>query len=108
MADYARNQFGIQNQAAGWSLPSYQSNQKYTDAYRVTAAFLKYVESKWKGTVKKLFDAQFNLQYNDNLWKTLTGKTVDQLWSDYSKAGSSGRKKRDINPKFIDDKVGQI
>ncbi|KAI6177535.1 hypothetical protein M3Y97_00917900 [Aphelenchoides bicaudatus] len=101
IADYARNQFGKQNAAANWKLSTYSSGQKYTDGYTVTGGFLKYIEGKWNGTVKKLFDAQYALNYNDSLFKTLTGKSLQDLWTDYSKTGSSGRKKRNINnPKF--------
>jgi hypothetical protein len=29
------------------------------------------------------------MNYSDSVWQTLTGKTVDQLWDDYSKSGSA-------------------
>lgn len=88
IADYARWQFGVANNESNWSLPPYKPGQKYTDAYRVTAAFLKFVEGKYRGTVKGLFDDQHAFKYTDGSWKRLTGKTVDQLWDDYSKTGS--------------------
>ena len=89
MADYARYQFGVNNQAADWVLPAYQQGQNYTESYQVTAAFLKFVDANYNGTSQGLFDVQHAMNYSDSVWQTLTGKTVDQLWDDYSKSGSA-------------------
>jgi hypothetical protein len=59
--------------------------------------FLKFLEAKYPGIVKKLYTAQYDGTYTDNLFKTITGKTVDQLWQTYVQAGSSGRKRRGID-----------
>jgi hypothetical protein len=84
IADYARYKFGVNNQAANWSLPAYKAGQNYDNAYRITARFLLWIEEKVKpGTVKAL-DAQLRTHtYTKNSWKQLTGKSVDELWKAY-------------------------
>jgi hypothetical protein len=85
IADYARYKFGVNNPAAKWALPAYKSTQKYTDAYRVTARFLVWMEEKVKPGVVKDFNKQLRLHtFTDNSWKTATGKTLDELWAEYS------------------------
>jgi hypothetical protein len=57
---------------------------KYTDSYRITGAFLNYVTEKHdKDFVKKLNAAMRQGKYAPELWKTCTGKTVDELWAEY-------------------------
>ena len=57
---------------------------KYTDSYRTTGAFINYlVESVDKDIVTKLNTAMRQGKYTPELWKTCTGKTVDELWADY-------------------------
>lgn len=57
---------------------------KYTDSYRTTAAFLNYVTEKHdKDVVKKFNVAMREGKYSPELWKTYTGKTVDELWTEY-------------------------
>ena len=85
IADYARYTYGINNKAAGWSLPSYSSNQNYTDAYRVTARFLNWVKLKYDNDIiNKLDDNLRNGTYTNNLWVDITGNTLPDLWSIYS------------------------
>jgi len=85
IADYARYKFGVNNVAAKWSLPAYKSTQNYDNAYRVTARFLLWMEEKVKpGIVKKLDKELREHTFTDDTWKQLTGKTVDELWKDYS------------------------
>lgn len=85
IADYARYKFGVNNGPAGWSLPAWNASQKYTDAYRVTARFLAWLELHVRSTiVNDLNTACRNRTYTSNTWNQLTGKSVDQLWSDYS------------------------
>src|SRR6201996_335118 len=84
IADYARYKFGINNEAAKWSLTPYKQGQSYENAYRVTARFLLWVEEKVKPGIVKTLDAQMREHtYTDNSWKQLTGKTVDELWKTY-------------------------
>ncbi|MFT3904030.1 MAG: basic secretory protein-like protein [Niabella sp.] len=84
IADYVRYKLGVNNAAANWSLPAYNSKQSYKDAYRVTARFLVWVEKNYnKHLVKKLDTAMRTKTYTDGIWKKLTRKTVDELWDVY-------------------------
>ncbi|MDB5089806.1 MAG: secretory protein [Mucilaginibacter sp.] len=85
IADYARNQFGVNNAAAKWTLPDYKSTQNYDNAYRITARFLVWIEKKVKPGIVKELDSQMRKHtYTDNAWKQQTGKTVDELWKAYA------------------------
>lgn len=84
IADYARYKFGVNNDAAKWSLTPYKSGQNYDNAYRITARFLAWIEAKVKpGIVKELNTELRQHTYTDNSWKQQTGKTVDELWKTY-------------------------
>lgn len=86
LADFARNKYGINNQAAGWSLGDYQNGQNYTDGYRVTARFLIWIENRWANSTK-VFDSGMRAgTYTTNgTWpEQCGGNTVDQLWSQYT------------------------
>jgi Peptidase of plants and bacteria len=85
IADYVRYKFGVNNAAAGWSLPKYKPTQNYDNAYRVTARFLLWMEEKVKPGIVKKVDKQLRKHtYTDSTWQQLTGKTVDELWKAYS------------------------
>lgn len=57
---------------------------KYTDSYRVTAAFLEYCAAVHDHEiVVKLNAAMREGRYTPELWKDYTGKTVDELWDQY-------------------------
>jgi len=84
IADYARNQFGVNNGAAKWSLGDYKSGSNYDNAYRVTARFLLWIENHHKKGIVKLLDKQMREHtYTDNVWKDQTGKTLNELWAEY-------------------------
>lgn len=89
IADYARYKFGVNNEAAGWKLTPFSSKQSYDNAYRVTARFFVWIEQtkhvKHVKLVKRLDKAMRNLQYTPDLFKKITGETVDELWLNYSK-----------------------
>lgn len=86
IADYARYTFGINNEAAGWKLTDYKPSQNYTNAYRITARFLVWTEKhkQQPNLVNQLDQAMRAGTYTPDLWKQLTGKTVDELWADYT------------------------
>ena len=85
IADYVRYKFGVDNAGAGWTLPEYKSTQSYTNSYRITARFLAWLENHGnKGLVKKLDAALRGRKYSEEIWKTETGKTLDELWKAYS------------------------
>lgn len=85
IADYARNQFGVANEAAKWKFPDFKPTQNYDNAYRTTARFLYWIETKVKKrTVKKLDEVMRKHTYTDGIWAQLTGKSVDELWKQYA------------------------
>lgn len=85
IADYARYKFGVNNDAAKWSLGELKPTQNYTDAYRVTARFLVWIEEKVKPGIVKELDSQMRKHtFTDDTWKQQTGKTIDELWKSYT------------------------
>ena len=86
IADYARYKYGLNNDAGGWALPSYDPSQKYTDAYRVTARFLVWLETKkgYADIVDRLNRACYDKTYSAQTWNDITGKSVDDLWNEYA------------------------
>ncbi len=86
LADYARAKFGVNNPAAKWTMPDYSPRQNYTDAYRVTARFLVWLEKHVKpGIAVALDDSLRQGTYSSATWNKLAGKSVDELWADYAK-----------------------
>lgn len=86
MADFSRYKFGINNAAGKWTLPEVTPSQNYDNSYRVTARFLVWVDNKVKAGTPKSLDAAIRAgTYTEATWKTLTGKTVQELWADYVK-----------------------
>jgi hypothetical protein len=87
IADYVRYVYGVNNLRSEWILPAYKPTQNYTNAYRVTARWLLWVEKNYnKDLVDKLDDALRAGSYSPDLWVKLTGKTLDELWSEYGKS----------------------
>lgn len=57
----------------------------YRDAYKTTAIFLAWVEKKHHANlVSKLNAALRQRKYSPELWKAATGRTVDELWADFT------------------------
>jgi hypothetical protein len=85
IADYARYKFGVNNTAAKWKLPDFKATQNYDNAYRITARFLVWIEEKIKPGLVKDFNNQLRKHtYTDDSWKKATGKTVNELWKEYT------------------------
>src|SRR6188768_3790312 len=81
-ADYARQTYGRNNAAANWP-SSLNLSRNYTAGYWETGAFIKWVERNKRATL--LDDLTRNSQtYTDELWRTLTGKSIVQLWNEYN------------------------
>ncbi len=60
---------------------------KYDGSYRTTAAFLEYVVATHdKEAVRKLNDAMRKGKYSPDLWKDITGKTVEDLGRDWQRS----------------------
>jgi hypothetical protein len=73
---------------------------KYTDAYKTTAIFLEWVEDKYDHKlVKKLNAALRAGSYKDEIWKDASGKTLDDLWSEF--ADSLRKPKADAREKDV-------
>lgn len=57
----------------------------YRDAYKTTAIFLAWVEKKHDAKlVSNLNTALRQRKYSPELWKAATGRTVDELWADFT------------------------
>lgn len=85
IADYARYKFGVNNEAAKWSLTPYKAGQSYENSYRITARFLVWIEEKIKPGIVKTLNEQLRLHtYTNNSWKQQTSKTLDELWKEYT------------------------
>jgi hypothetical protein len=57
---------------------------KYTDGYRVTAAFLDYiVKTHDKNFVIEMNAAMRQGKYQPQLWEKYAGKSLDDLWAEY-------------------------
>jgi hypothetical protein len=86
IADYARFKFGVNNAGSKWSLPDLKPNHHYKNSYRITARFFAWMENKVKpGIVKQVDKSLREHTYTAGIWKTITGKDLDELWVDYSK-----------------------
>lgn len=85
IADYVRAQYGINNEAARWSLPAFKATQSYENSYRITARFLQWlVKNKNPKMVDKLDKAMREKTYTDGIWKQLAGADLDSLWKEYA------------------------
>jgi hypothetical protein len=57
---------------------------KYTDSYRITAAFLDYIVREHDAACIEKFNAAMrNGEYSETLWQEYTGKSIDELWANY-------------------------
>jgi len=90
LADYGREKFGLYNKEGNWALPKYSEKQKYTDGYRVSAAFLLWIEKNVDSTLPKdLNDTVKAGKYTDEYFVQKTGKTVEELWQMYADANKN-------------------
>lgn len=86
IADYARYKFGVDNAGAKWTLPDVKPTQSYKNSYRITARFFAWMEAKVKpGIIKAVDKSLRDHTYTNEIWKTMTGKNLDELWADYIK-----------------------
>jgi len=84
IADYARYKYGVDNAAAGWALPRFTVDQKYTDGYRTAARFLVWLEKHISPTiVDKLDELLREGAYTPSMWQRLYGRSLDGLWQEY-------------------------
>lgn len=86
IADYVRYDYGVNNFAAKWALPAFAATQSYKNSYRITARFLLWIEKhEHAGFVKALDNSMRTKTYTPDIWKRLTGSTLDELWAAYGK-----------------------
>ena len=68
-----------------------KKKQGYKGGYQTAAGFLLWLESdKAPGIINKMNTKMRQGQYSDNLFKTYTSKTLDELWSEYINPKSAG------------------
>jgi hypothetical protein len=64
---------------------------KYDGSYQTTARFLAFVTDKYdKELVRKLNAAMRDGKYKEDIWKELTGKTVEELGQEWKKSLADG------------------
>jgi len=86
IADFARYKFGVDNAGSKWSLPELKPTHSYKNSYRITARFFAWIESSGKlGTIQTVDKSLRARTYTAEIWKTITGKNLDELWADYIK-----------------------
>lgn len=85
IADYVRATMGVDNAGAGWSLPAYAANQRFTDGYRVTARFFLWIERKVKKGFVVAYDKALRNGTHARFFETFTKKSAAQLWQQYAK-----------------------
>lgn len=84
IADYVRNQYGVNNAAAGWSLQMPTAASAYTDGYGTTGRFILWLEARYDLEFAEMLDTAVRSgSYVPSSWISYTGKTVDELWQDY-------------------------
>ncbi|HKG07592.1 MAG TPA: basic secretory protein-like protein [Pedobacter sp.] len=87
IADYVRYKYGVDNIGSKWALPEFNEKQSYKNSYRITARFFEWLEQNVKtGLIATLDDQLRKHTYTEQSWAALTGKTIDELWSDYAKS----------------------
>lgn len=87
IADYIR--WGIYEGKPLAAYPRPREPQGYKRAYQVTAGFFLWLEGgPAPGIVNRLNTAMRKREYSDEIFKEVSGKTLDELWDEYVKQGS--------------------
>ncbi|WP_437672202.1 basic secretory protein-like protein [Sorangium sp. So ce131] len=86
-ADYVRDAYKLPD--TDWALPGgWQAETHYTNSYRTTAAFFKWIDANYRVGQTPVVDALDDLlrerTYSPEMWTELTGSDVDTLWHLYS------------------------
>jgi hypothetical protein len=88
IADFVRYKYGVDNIGSNWSLPDFRPEDneiKYENSYRITARFFEWIDQKFKpGMITQIDEELRNHTYNEDTWVKLSGKTINELWSDYA------------------------
>ncbi len=88
-ADFVRDEYGLNNVANGWSIPTgYAYGQNYLHGYGDAAAFFKWIDAHYRQNQRPVVDELDDIMrlgtYSDQTWVALTGHSVDDLWQLYS------------------------
>lgn len=84
IADYVRYTYGVDNAGADWTLPAYKAGQKYDQGYRITARFFVWLEKNGYPNFVKTMDKNMRAHtYTESIWKDITKKSLDELWTAY-------------------------
>ncbi|MBS4196409.1 basic secretory protein-like protein [Lederbergia citri] len=83
ISDYIRYAYGPHD--GKWILPEVvKDTDNYNSGYRVTARFLLWLEQHKNKKIVDELNAQLQQNtYDLNSFKTLTGKSIDELWQEY-------------------------
>lgn len=85
ITDYVRHKYGVDNAGANWSLTPFDPKHNYKNSYRITARFLVWLEkNENKKIVDELDKALRTKTYTPETWVKLTGKSLDELWTNYA------------------------
>jgi hypothetical protein len=89
VADYVRAMEGVNNHNSQWALPDLKPDHHYTSSYRITARFFVWITKKYKSDfVNQLDKAARANRYSDAVWAAITGKTLEELWTEYKASPS--------------------
>ncbi len=85
IADYGRDQFGINNDKAGWFVPLFLPDMDGLDkGYKDAAGFLKWVAATYgKETLQKINAVCKDGSYRPQIWRQLTGDSISRLEMKY-------------------------
>lgn len=84
IADYARYKYGIHNASVGWMVQPYSLTADYTAGYGEAAHFFLWLEQHKNERIVDILDSVMRKSvYSDNIWSTMTGESLSQLWTDY-------------------------
>lgn len=83
---FVRDEMPVYDTENDWALPKKYAGGNYTDGYETGAAFLKWLNAHAKSRFVLALNSEAlkDQIFNENVWKLLTGKTLDQLWKLYT------------------------
>jgi len=88
-ADFVRDLYGLDSKNSGWSVPIryVPGRQHYMNGYGDTAAFFKWIDAVYRQhkipVAAEISRSTLTTPYTDEIWITLTGKSLDALWNEY-------------------------
>lgn len=87
LADYGRDMFGVNNEAAKWKLPTGYRGEKMTAGYRSTAAFIKFIEANYCADVVDILHNTLRAgEFTMDTFKEKMGTPIEEMWEAYTKA----------------------